>query len=284
MQVLHPTLSLNSPPIAALLQQWGTPECPPTTQPDTATHRALQWGQWLGTVGAIRLSRALHAIDALPADARDHSEMPAACALKAVFERTKAEVVALIHAPAVQPKPPRERADNTPLAVSSLAFNADFSAHGPRFLEAQKKIQTKLSALRAHLRTALAQGPRALQQLAALDAEMEALLGEREQRLWALMPAQLEKRLAYWSQRLPQAHEHLSQANASQPGQPPGGWLRRFEQEAQALLMAEMQARLQPIMGLLAAVQDHPRFGKQPQPVEPRKQNEKIKQSRQVNQ
>ena len=35
-----------------------------------------------------------------------------------------------------------------------------------------------------------------------------------------------------------------------------GGWLWAFEQDLQALLLAEMQARLQPIYGLLEAARN----------------------------
>lgn len=264
MQAPHPTTSLLSPPIATLLQRWGSAGSAHTTPPDDATRRALRWNQWLGTVGAIRLSRALHAIDALPAHANDHHVMPEVTELKAAVEATKAEVVAFIHAPAVQPKPGRERADNSHLAPPDRGLEADLAVHGQRLMDIQKQMQTQLSALRAHLRSALTQGPRALQQLAALDAEMETLLGEREQRLWSFIPAQIEARWAHWHPQ--HALERPAPPDAPlQQGHQPGDWLRRFEQDAQALLLTEMQARLQPIMGLLAAAQDHHDRGHQPQ-------------------
>lgn len=277
MQAPHPTLFLHRPPIAALLQQWGEPGAGHHAPPDTATHRALQWSQWLGTVGAIRLSRTLHAIDALSADAQGQSAMPAVHALNAVFESTQAEVMALICAPAVPPKPMRARADNTPVMGTNTESDADFSVQGARFIEAQKQMQTKLGALRVRLRNALTQGPRALRQLAALDAAMDALLSEREQRLWAMTPNQLEKRLAHWHHQHQQTLQPADPLGPRPHRHPPAGWLRRFEQEAQALLTAEMQARLQPIMGLLAAAQATTTAGDNMQ-IKP------IEQAKQVNQ
>ena len=35
----------------------------------------------------------------------------------------------------------------------------------------------------------------------------------------------------------------------------PGGWLHAFERDLQALLQAEIDVRLQPVMGLLEAAQ-----------------------------
>ena len=62
-------------------------------------------------------------------------------------------------------------------------------------------MDTRLLALRAQVRHAIAKGRPALRQLAALDAVMEQMLGAREQRLWASLPSHLERRLAHRHRR-----------------------------------------------------------------------------------
>ena len=174
-------------------------------------------------------------------------------ALDKAFQRTRAEVVALIRAPVLPVRPARERADNTPVAEPDPRADSDFSALAPRYFALQKQMKTKLSALRTQMRLCLAKGSHALRQLAALDGVMEQMLGEREQRLWALLPAQLEKRLAALQREHERTLERTGQADDPQRWRKAGGWLWTFEQDLQALLLAEMQVRLQPIRGLLQA-------------------------------
>lgn len=243
----HP--SLKSTRLVALLQQWAPAERGRAQPADTAE----QLGHWLGTVGAVKLSRALHAIESMPAAQPSQGGMPDLRLLDKALQATRAEVMALIQAPVTPLRPARERADNTPVAEPDPRLGADFSALAPRYVALQKQVEIKLSGLRMQMRTALSKGNHALRQLAALDAVMEQILGEREQRLWALLPNQLEKRLA----ALRSEHEHAlkrsGQADAPQQWRKAGGWLWVFEQDLQALLLAEMQVRLQPIMGLLEA-------------------------------
>ncbi len=114
-------------------------------------------------------------------------------------------------------------------------------------------MDVKLAALRAQMRQWLSRSTPALRQLAALDGVMEQMLGTREQRLWALLPGYLERRLAHRLQQHQQALQTSGQDDAPQRWRQPGGLLWTFEQDLQALLLAEMQVRLQPIVGLLEA-------------------------------
>ena len=221
---------------------------------------AEQLGQWLGTVDAVQLSRALHAIESLPQGIK--SAALDVQALDRLVHKARADLSALLTAQAAPPRPLRARADNTPVEQPDPQADADFAAHGPRYLDLQKQMDTRLLALRAQLRHALTQGAPALRQLAALDAVMEQMLCVREQRLWATLPGHLERRLAHRHRE----HQHMLQA-AGQADAPlrwrqPGGWLWAFEQDMQALLLAEMQLRLQPITGLLEAAH-HEKTGQQ---------------------
>ncbi len=251
---------LNSSRLVVLLAQW--------TQAQGGHARqdvAEQLGQWLSVVGAVELNGSLRSIESYstqPLPAQEPSVVDTE-ALEDLFQKAKAELTRLATAPAKPAKPMRGRADNTPVDEPDPQAQADFAAHGPRYLELQKQLDARLSALRAQMRRGLLKGSAALRQLAALDGVMEQMLGAREQRLWASLPGHLERRFVH----LRRAH----QARLSDSGQAdeplrwrqPGGWLATFEQDLQALLLAETQVRLQPIMGLLEAAHNENRTGNQ---------------------
>ena len=251
---------LNSSRLVVLLAQW--------TQAQGGHARqdvAEQLGQWLSVVGAVELNGSLRSIEsysAQPLPAQEPSAVDTQ-ALEDLFQKTKAELTRLATAPAKPAKPMRGRADNTPVDEPDPQVQADFAAHGPRYLELQKQLDARLGALRTQMRRGLLKGSATLRQLAALDGVMEQMLGAREQRLWASLPGHLERRFVH----LRKAHQAQLSASghADEPlrWRQPGGWLAAFEQDLQALLLAETQVRLQPIMGLLEAAHNENRTGNQ---------------------
>ncbi|KRD23864.1 hypothetical protein ASE39_24290 [Acidovorax sp. Root267] len=246
---------LNSSRLVLLLQQWAQAHSGPV-RPDVAE----QLSQWLSTVDAVKLSRALHALEA--------SQIPSASvglgagavdvrALQASLQTARADLTDLVTAKAAPTKPMRERADNTPVDAPDPEAGADFAAHAARYLALQKQMDTRLANLRAQVRQSLSVGPEGLRRLAMLDAVMEQMLGVREQRLWASLPGHLERRMTH----LRGAHQQQLAA-AGRDDEPqrwalPGGWLFAFEQDLRALLLAELQVRLEPLAGLLEAAQSH---------------------------
>lgn len=256
MYLRHP---FSNSRLVVLLQQWvreeeerASPQPMQPVPPDVPE----QLSQWLGTVDAVKLSRALHAIETLPSaagPAEGHGSCMDLRALDRLFEQTKADMNALVTARLAPPKPLRARADNTPVQAPDLHVEADFAAHGPRYLDLQKQMDARLLALRVQVRHALAGGSRALQQLVALDAVMEQMLGVREQRLWACLPRYLERRLFHRHHKHLQALQDSGGDDEPLRWRQPGGWLWAFERDLQALLLAEMQVRLLPMTGLLEA-------------------------------
>ena len=246
---MTPHHRLNSSALVVLLQQWMQADAGVAARADVAE----QLGQWLSTVDAVTLGSSLHAIEALVLDTGRHGAPCDARALDAAFQRAKSELTALITAEPVAPKPARERADNTRAQAPDPAAQADFAFHAPRYLALQKQMDARLLALRAQLRHAVSQGPLVLRQLAAMDAVMEQLTAAREQRLWASLPAHLDRRMAQLRSAHQQRLASLAQEDDPQCWRRPGGWLHVFERDLQALLLAEMHVRLQPILGLLEA-------------------------------
>ena len=111
-------------------------------------------------------------------------------------------------------------------------------------------MEAVISTLRQQVRGQVSKLP-ALQALAALDAQFESILNDRET-LWLgkVIPL-LEKR---FHQALKQHLKNQTEAQVT-PLQAPNAsaWLAPIRQLLQNALLAELDTRLQPTMGLLEA-------------------------------
>jgi hypothetical protein len=118
----------------------------------------------------------------------------------------------------------------------------------------QRDMELSVCSLRARLRDQVAKAAPRLTQLVELDAALDAILCERESKLLQTLPSQLETRF----DELLQAHQHKLLA-AQQEDQPelwmkPDAWLARFCHELQTVLLAELDLRLLPTLGLIEAL------------------------------
>ena len=142
--------------------------------------------------------------------------------------------------------------------TSSTAADLDLAAaYAPyrRFYSAQQgEMDVAIRPWRNKARRALAQAGSKLGQLASLDAALDKILSARERQLLATVPALLERRFAL----LASAHRQRL-AETGQPDDParwgaPGGWLADFGKELTIVLLAELDLRLQPTVGLIEAL------------------------------
>jgi hypothetical protein len=141
----------------------------------------------------------------------------------------------------------------TPMLELPLDLKAAYAPYG-RFYEAHARdMESSIQPLRANVREALAAASPKLRKLAELDGMFEKVLRDRERQLLSKVPALLKKRF----DQLFNAHQRKlveSQQSDKPAGWPQtGGWLARFCNDMQTLLMAEMDFRLQPTMGLIEA-------------------------------
>jgi hypothetical protein len=118
----------------------------------------------------------------------------------------------------------------------------DYGAFHKRYLDQQRQMELRIGPFRAHVREVMARASARLQQLAALDAVLEQTLGPREQRLMGSVPVFLERRF-----------ELLRQAQPAAVPQGASRWLAQFENEFQQVLLAELNSRLQPVVGMMEA-------------------------------
>ena len=136
----------------------------------------------------------------------------------------------------------------TGAAIEALAYEP----YRRFYVAHQGEMELAIRPLRGKARQALARSCPRLGQLASLDAALDQVLGARERQLLATVPLLLEKRFA----QLAKAHQ---QRLAGQPDDPvwsmqPAGWLADFGNELKLVLLAELDLRLQPTVGLIEAL------------------------------
>lgn len=127
------------------------------------------------------------------------------------------------------------------------------------YLAQQRQLIATVQPLRLRIRQTMAAHSPALAQLAALDTVFDNTLSIYSRRGFATLPKVLEKRFkTLWRAHL----KDLSKGDRDpHPGDwiTPGAWLHQFHQEMRMMLLAELEIRLEPILGLLDALnhKDH---------------------------
>jgi hypothetical protein len=131
---------------------------------------------------------------------------------------------------------------------------AAYETYRRYYLAQQRDIELKVRPLRTQAREVLARTSPTLKKLAALDAALDEILSDRESKLLTTVVALLEKRFT----RLFKAHQQslVAAQLADNPDSwmRPGGWLADFCKDMQTALLAELDARLQPTLGLIEAL------------------------------
>jgi hypothetical protein len=205
---------------------------------------AERLGQWLGVTDALPLSSVLDA-----GTVGASSVQPAASAggmgARDAFERVRAALLDALSTNGIE----------VMSANGVEGFGtADFAPYRRHYLARQRDMRTSIGPLRAAVRVELARQSPRLRQLAALDAVLDQALVDRERTLLATVPTLLSLRFG----KLYEAHRaKLAEAQATDdPARwmAPGGWLARFCSEMRDVLLAELELRLQPIAGLVAAL------------------------------
>ncbi len=208
--------------------------------------------QWLGWTDAIALSTALKGA-AVPASGNSGGATQDFPGLlereQREFDRVRASLVNAILGQGAS-SPAQNRPVRGAPAPRPRDLDIDFTIHRQRYMTLQHTMAQNIALLRARLRTTLAAQSPKLAQLAVMDALMAQVLDAREQSLLAGVPALLSGHF----ERL-QAGEAADLA-APQPGKPlkPGNWISVFRKDMNSVLLAELDIRLHPAEGLMAAL------------------------------
>lgn len=253
-----PRISFNSSTFVRLLSDLAEADVAVSRQPF-----AERLGLWLDWTAAIPLSAALHASAPTPAMASDAaSTQPdpsvAGTAAADAMARVRTELAQAIATDAVLTARASGGRQARPAAGVATDHGSDFLPYRRCYQAHQRLMQVRIAALRAQVREALADQSAALGTLAALDGVLDQALSARERSLLATVPSLLEARFARLHRAHLAAQARLPGSDCPAPGPaqpaPPDAWLARACSEIQTVLLAEMDIRLQPVVGLVDAL------------------------------
>jgi hypothetical protein len=233
-----------------LLQEWNTSE---------AVSLGGDWidqlSRWLGPLDAITLSVS-HQLMRDTASARPSSEDVAPSVnLDLELRNVRADLLKAI-GPPQQARSRDMRTGGTDKAIEPMEGIQDYSAYRQRYAEFQRRVEWRVDPLRTHCRRVLSESCPRLHKLAELDATLEHIFAAREKAMFNKIPAILERRF------LDRQSEYLNTLPllvTDDPEQPPEvnrktlAWVYKFEQDFHAIISAELDARLEPIAGMIEA-------------------------------
>jgi Protein of unknown function (DUF3348) len=192
---------------------------------------AERLGQWLGMHDALRLQSAQYLI--VSGDHDGTGKDGARTEVDALAGECRRLRAALQSAIAAE------------LADPALGPDAGFPAYHRRYLGHQRRIQAAIDSLRARARQALAAASPEMARLALLDGTLQQLFGAREQKLLAQVPLFLKERF----ERL-----HRQEPDETGAVPLPLAWFDTFRRDVQEALLAELETRLQPVLGMIDAL------------------------------
>jgi hypothetical protein len=212
---------------------------------------AEKLGLWIHFTDAITLS-ALHEGSIASRPAMQSMAQRAAVGIE--FERIQAGLIDSIR----KSCSPGRGKSHMELPAPKLELPLDLAAaYAPyrRFYDAhQRDMELRIQPLRFNVREALAKASPRLAKLAELDAALERILRERESKLLSKVPVLLKKRFEQLFKEHEQVLAETQQADNPAGWMRAGAWLARFCNDMQMLLLAEMELRLQPTVGLIEAL------------------------------
>lgn len=198
------------------------------------THRNFtdQLGQMIDLSDSISLAEALRSLPRLPFTESDEP----ALSQRDEFLQARRAMVEFIAKSFV--------GDGVSPAFALPAVSADADGDGAEDLKLlvrfyslqQSELETRIAKLRVRVRGSAALSSRKLAQLVALDEALGDTLTMHTRKLFAAIPRLL-------GERFRQLRSHGDEA-----------WLDQFHSEMQGLLLAELDLRLQPVLGLVEAL------------------------------
>lgn len=227
--------------LVRLLNTWA-PMDVDASRPDFAA----RVGQWVGVPDAITLHATHQAVRPSKWPRPQLARPEHALAVAAEFQRVRTALAQAIktHDGGSGPEDGSAKAANSPT----------FAPYRRRLQALQHHMDMRIVALRDQIRQVMTTSSPELAQLATLDAALEQILREQQQKLLATLPVFAERRFEHWRKCRPGGPDD---PDTTQPAAPPGsavaGGRAAFDKELQQLLLAELDDRLEPILGLVEA-------------------------------
>ena len=225
--------------------------------PPPARSLADQLSQWVDWNHAVALSTAL--------DGRPPAALLDDRILRSAEDDECARVQAALTSAIVADRAFAASTPRGPGRVTPASSDADetleFAFYRQRYLALQQTMEAGVGRLRERLRALLTHGEPGMVRLAAVDAVMERALGRRERALLSAAPTLLSEHFERLRQAaLTTAAETAATDTPTADGVQPaasGAWLETFRKDMRNVLLAELDVRLQPAQGLLAALRTH---------------------------
>lgn len=213
---------------------------------------AERLGEWLGVFDAITLHAAHQAIHAPDDKKPSNALLTRGPTLEDEFHRVRTTLVKAIMASGAPPGGKRV-GSYAPQPEAATETDPGYAPYHQRYLAQQRQMALRIDALRAYVRQAITKVSPQLGQLASLDTVMEQMLGGREQKLLSTVTVLLERRFEHLRKTDERELAAAQQQDAPALSPQAGGWQDVFGQEMQAVLLAELEVRLQPVAGLIEA-------------------------------
>ncbi|GAA4106071.1 DUF3348 family protein [Zhongshania borealis] len=228
-------------------------------------------GQLIDLSGSIALSESLRSLQKLEFSPAESSLV----CLQRTFLETRADMLAFIRnsfitelhegqesaAPFILPRPSAETLADPEAGFQT--YQRFYNLH-------QSQLDHRVLVLRRQLQEALSGKSPALAKLAELDRSLADKLGDYSRRVFASIPRLLAQRFYFLNQQ----YRAVQDAQRSAAGDADmklalepelmcdspalwmekGAWLDNFFTEMQGLLLAELELRLMPVMGLMEAL------------------------------
>lgn len=141
----------------------------------------------------------------------------------------------------------------SPELGGSIDLVSAYEPYRRYYFEHQRNMELSVRPLRAHVREVLTRASAELNKLAALDAVLDGILCDRESKLLSTIPLLLARRFEQLRKLHQQTQDVTQHADNPARWTQSQGWLARFSNELQTVLLAELDVRLQPTVGLIEA-------------------------------
>jgi hypothetical protein len=215
---------------------------------------AEKLGLWIHFTDAITLSALHNGSIESPPKMLPEAPFDLRAAVGIEFDRIQAGLINSI----MKSCSPNLGKTHIELPTQKLELPMDLAAaYAPyrRFYDAhQRDMELRIQPLRVNVREALAKASPRLKKLADLDAALERILRDRESKLLSKVPVLLKKRFEQLFKEHQQMLVDTQQADNPAGWTQAGAWLARFCNDMQMLLLAEVELRLQPTVGLTEAL------------------------------
>lgn len=141
-------------------------------------------------------------------------------------------------------------------AEASAAQLASYESYHGFYVNLQREIDREVQYLQSFTRDAVSGLSPELAQLVIIDSTLGDALAVHSRKLFALVPQLLGQRFEFLLQQHHQSLFNPEQDDVSSWTKT-GGWLDRFRLDMHELALAELDVRLQTVLGLIEAINEH---------------------------